>query len=75
MAMARKHASFCYVDDLVEGIYRLLLSDYSKPVNIGTLLKLLCYSLQKKYWRSPVPNLKLYMSHCRRMILNNASQI
>ena len=27
--------SFCYVDDLVEGIYRLLLSDYSGPVNIG----------------------------------------
>jgi len=27
--------SFCYVDDLVEGIYRLLMSDYSKPVNIG----------------------------------------
>lgn len=27
--------SFCYVDDLVEGIYRLLLSDYNKPVNIG----------------------------------------
>jgi len=27
--------SFCYVDDLVEGIYRLLLSDYDYPVNIG----------------------------------------
>ena len=27
--------SFCYVDDLVEGIFRLLLSDYSMPVNIG----------------------------------------
>lgn len=27
--------SFCYVDDLVEGIYRLLLSDYNMPVNIG----------------------------------------
>jgi len=27
--------SFCYVDDLVEGIYRLLLSDYPYPVNIG----------------------------------------
>nr|WKN38213.1 SDR family oxidoreductase [Tunicatimonas sp. TK19036] len=27
--------SFCYVDDLVEGIYRLLLSDYPHPVNIG----------------------------------------
>ncbi len=27
--------SFCYVDDLVEGIYRLLMSDYVNPVNIG----------------------------------------
>jgi len=27
--------AFCYVDDLVEGIYRLLLSDYVQPVNIG----------------------------------------
>ena len=27
--------SFCYVDDLVEGIYQLLLSDCSDPVNIG----------------------------------------
>jgi len=27
--------SFCYVDDLIEGIYRLLLSDYTMPVNIG----------------------------------------
>jgi dTDP-glucose 4,6-dehydratase len=27
--------SFCYVDDLVEGIYRLLLSDYHMPVNVG----------------------------------------
>ena len=27
--------SFCYVDDLIEGIYRLLHSDYQYPVNIG----------------------------------------
>jgi dTDP-glucose 4,6-dehydratase len=27
--------SFCYVDDLVEGIYRLLMSDHTQPVNIG----------------------------------------
>ncbi len=27
--------SFCYVDDLIEGIYRLLFSDYAAPVNIG----------------------------------------
>lgn len=27
--------SFCYIDDMVEGIYRLLMSDYNMPVNIG----------------------------------------
>ena len=27
--------SFCYVDDLVDGIYRLLMSDYALPMNIG----------------------------------------
>jgi dTDP-glucose 4,6-dehydratase len=27
--------SFCFIDDLVEGIYRLLMSDYHLPVNIG----------------------------------------
>jgi dTDP-glucose 4,6-dehydratase len=27
--------SFCYVDDLIDGIYRLLMSDYNMPVNLG----------------------------------------
>jgi dTDP-glucose 4,6-dehydratase len=27
--------SFCYIDDLVDGIHKLLISDYSFPVNIG----------------------------------------
>ena len=27
--------SFCYIDDMIEGIYRLLLSDYNAPVNLG----------------------------------------
>lgn len=27
--------SFCYVDDQIEGIFRLLMSDYNYPVNIG----------------------------------------
>ncbi len=27
--------SFCYVSDLIEGIYRLMMSDYTEPVNIG----------------------------------------
>jgi dTDP-glucose 4,6-dehydratase len=32
--------SFCYVDDLVDGIYRLLLSDYHLPVNIGNPIEI-----------------------------------
>lgn len=32
--------SFCYVDDLVEGIYRLLKSDYAGPVNIGNPIEI-----------------------------------
>lgn len=27
--------SFCYVSDLVDGLYRLMMSDYAKPVNLG----------------------------------------
>lgn len=27
--------SFCYADDLIEGIYRLLISDINEPINIG----------------------------------------
>lgn len=32
--------SFCYVDDLIEGIYRLLLSDHEQPVNIGNPIEI-----------------------------------
>jgi GDP-D-mannose 3', 5'-epimerase len=28
--------SFCYVDDCVEGLYRIMQSDYSAPLNLGT---------------------------------------
>jgi dTDP-glucose 4,6-dehydratase len=27
--------SFCFIDDMVDGIYRLLLSNYNKPINLG----------------------------------------
>ncbi len=27
--------SFCFVDDLIDGIFKLLMSDYSQPVNLG----------------------------------------
>jgi len=32
--------SFCYVDDLIEGIYRLLMSDEHYPVNIGNPIEI-----------------------------------
>ena len=40
--------SFCYVDDLVEGIYRLLLSDHSEPVNIGNPDEITIYEFAKE---------------------------
>jgi dTDP-glucose 4,6-dehydratase len=38
--------SFCYITDTIDGIYKLLISEYTKPINIGnpneiTLLKLI----------------------------------
>ncbi|HUC83953.1 MAG TPA: UDP-glucuronic acid decarboxylase family protein [Candidatus Acidoferrales bacterium] len=32
--------SFCYVSDLIEGIYRLMMADYDLPVNIGNPVEL-----------------------------------
>jgi GDP-D-mannose 3',5'-epimerase len=32
----RQTRSFCYVDDCVEGLYRLMQSDFSHPLNLGT---------------------------------------
>jgi len=40
--------SFCYVTDLVDGIYRLLLSDYSGPVNIGNPSEMTVMELAKE---------------------------
>jgi dTDP-glucose 4,6-dehydratase len=40
--------SFCYVDDLVEGIYRLLLSDYPLPVNIGNPVEISILDIAKE---------------------------
>lgn len=62
--------SFCYVDDLIEGIYRLLMSDYAIPVNIGNpneislkdfaeeVLKLTATSLKITYMPLPVDDPK-----------------
>ena len=40
--------SFCYVTDLVDGIYRLLHADYSEPVNIGNPSEITVLELAKE---------------------------
>lgn len=40
--------SFCHVSDLVEGIYKLLLSDYNDPVNIGNPVEMTILEMADK---------------------------
>jgi dTDP-glucose 4,6-dehydratase len=40
--------SFCYVDDLIDGIYRLLLSDVHEPINIGNPVEMSVLELALK---------------------------
>ena len=40
--------SFCYVDDLIDGIYRLLISDIHEPVNIGNPVEMSVLELAQK---------------------------
>lgn len=40
--------SFCYVDDLIEGIYRLLFSDYHLPVNVGNPVEITIQQLAEE---------------------------
>jgi len=40
--------SFCYVTDLVDGIYRLLHCDFSEPVNIGNPVEITVLELAKE---------------------------
>lgn len=44
--------SFCYVSDLIEGIYRLMMSDYSLPVNIGNPAELTVLEFAKEIIRA-----------------------
>jgi dTDP-glucose 4,6-dehydratase len=54
--------SFCYVDDLVEGIYRLLMSDYTMPVNIGNPSELTMMEFAKEIM-DLVGNPKAYIDY------------
>ena len=39
--------SFCYVSDLIEGIYRLMMSDYDLPVNIGNPMEMTMLAIRR----------------------------
>src|SRR6476620_1524380 len=51
--------SFCYVDDLIDGIYRLLLSDYSQPVNIGNPSEISLKDFAEEVLRLTQANVKI----------------
>jgi dTDP-glucose 4,6-dehydratase len=44
--------SFCYVSDLIEGIYRLMMSDYDLPMNIGNPAELTVLEFAQKIVRA-----------------------
>lgn len=51
--------SFCYVSDLIDGIYRLLLSDYAQPVNIGNPVEITINQLAEEIIEMTGSNSKL----------------
>jgi len=44
--------SFCYVSDLIEGIYRLMMSDYDQPMNIGNPVEMTMLEFAKQIIRA-----------------------
>ena len=48
----RQTRSFCYVSDLIEGIYRLMMCDYARPVNIGNPAELTVLEFAKEIIRA-----------------------
>ncbi len=51
--------SFCYVSDLIEGIYRLMMSQYAWPVNIGNPVEMTVLDFAKQIIRSTGSRSKL----------------
>jgi dTDP-glucose 4,6-dehydratase len=67
--------SFCYVDDLVEGIYRLLMSDYVYPVNVGNPSEISIKEFGEEIIKLTGTTQKLISKdHCHRMIRSNVSR-
>ena len=51
--------SFCFVDDLIDGIYRLLMSDHAKPVNIGNPSEISLKDFAEEVLRLTQANVKI----------------
>ena len=66
--------SFCYVSDLVDGIYKLLLSDYAQPVNIGNPGEITISEFADEIIKLTSTDQKLCIKICQKMILSRDSQ-
>ena len=65
--------SFCYVSDLIEGIYRLMMSDYDLPVNIGNPVEMTMLAVRRtRSSAPPVRAAKSFSNPCRRTTPNSA---
>ena len=67
--------SFCYVSDLIEGIYRLMMSDYDLPVNIGNPVEITMRQFAEQIIHAINSKSKSFSNRCRRTIPNSASRI
>jgi dTDP-glucose 4,6-dehydratase len=67
--------SFCYVDDLVESICRLLLSDCADSVNVGNPHEITIGQFAEEIIMLTGTDQKSFTSRCQRMIQNNVSPI
>ena len=65
--------SFCYVSDLIEGIYRLMMSDYDLPVNIGNPTEMTMLQFAEQIIRATNPKAKSSSNRCRRTTRSSAS--
>lgn len=66
--------AFCYVSDLVEGIYRLLLSDYASPVNVGNPDEITIRQFGEEIIKLTGTNQKWYFILCLPMIPSKENQ-
>jgi dTDP-glucose 4,6-dehydratase len=64
--------SFCYVDDLVDGIYRLLLSDYAYPVNVGNPSEITIKEFGEEIIKLTGTKQKMVHKPCRRTTPSSA---